>query len=86
MWSVYVVQHSISKQIYIGVSNCLERRLLERNARRQKATRRQKGKWAFVYLETYRSEHDAKERELKLKNHGRAKQELIKRISKSLLA
>ena len=36
MWGVYVIQHSETKQMYIGKTNDLERRLAEHNAHRHR--------------------------------------------------
>jgi len=83
MYSVYVIQHSISKEIYIGRTNDLRRRLKEHNASQQTATKRSSGEWILIYAEGYRSKSDAVKRELRLKQHGRAKQELLKRAESS---
>ena len=85
MWIVYIIQHSNTKQIYIGRTNNLRCRLAEHNANRQDATKRKNGIWIVVYAEAYRDKKDADEREQRLKDHGRAKQELKKRIKNSLL-
>ena len=79
MYSVYVIQHNATKDIYIGRTNNLRRRLREHNASQQKATKRNDGEWILIYAEAYRSKEDAVKRELRLKQHGRAKQELLKR-------
>ena len=71
--------------MYIGKTNDLKRRLAEHNANRQKATVRKNGEWILIYAEAYRDKTDADTRELRLKNHGRAKQELYKRIEKSFI-
>ena len=83
MYSVYVIQHSDTKQIYIGRTNNLKRRIREHNASQQEATRRVVGEWILIYAEAYRSKDDAVKRELRLKQHGRAKQELLKRVESS---
>lgn len=83
MYSVYVIQHDITKEIYIGRTNDLRRRLREHNASQQIATKRRSGKWILIYAEAYRSIDDAVKRELRLKQHGRAKQELLKRAESS---
>ena len=83
MYSVYVIKHTPSDEMYIGVTNDLKRRLGEHNNGNQTATHRVVGKWTLVYAEAYRSKNDACEREKRLKDHGRAKQELYKRISES---
>lgn len=86
MWTVYVLKHNITGQIYIGKTNNLRRRIQEHNTGQQKATYRQSGYWFLVYAEAFRSRLDAYDREQKLKNHGRAKQELFKRINRSFKA
>ena len=85
MYSVYTLQHSITKELYFGKTNNLKRRLEEHNSGNQTATHRQSGDWVPVYVEIYRSKVDADSREDRLKQHGRAKQELVKRIQSSLL-
>ena len=83
MYSVYVIQHSDTKDIYIGRTNDLKRRLSEHNASQQFATKRKSGVWVLIYAEAYRSKDDAVKREIRLKQHGRAKQELLRRIKSS---
>ena len=85
MYSVYVIQHSATKQLYIGKTNELKRRFQEHNANQQKATKRKTGQWILVYAETYRSKQDADLRELKLKQHGSNKRWLKDRIKHSVL-
>ena len=85
MWFIYVLKHSATDQIYIGRTNDLKRRLSEHNSNLEKATHRKDGKWRIVYAEIYKSKDDAVRREQRLKDHGRAKQELLKRISQSLI-
>ncbi|MBI2592769.1 MAG: GIY-YIG nuclease family protein [Candidatus Colwellbacteria bacterium] len=75
----------MSKQIYVGKTNDLRRRLNEHNHGQQTSTKRKSGEWILVYVETYRSKRSADQRELRLKQHGRAKQELFKRLGDSLI-
>ena len=83
---VYIIQHSLTKEIYIGKTKNLQQRLNEHNRGKQSATKRKIGEWIPVYLEIYRNKKDADTREARLKKHGRAKQELLKRIKESLLS
>lgn len=83
MFSVYVIQHTATKDIYIGQTNDLRRRLSEHNRSHTKSTHRLEGEWILIYAEAYRLKEDAIKRELRLKQHGRAKQELLKRVVKS---
>ena len=84
MYSLYILKHTETKEIYIGKTNNLKRRFEEHNSGQQTATHRKSGQWKIIYAETYKSKSDADQRELKLKQHGRAKQELLKRIKSSL--
>lgn len=83
MYSVYIIQHTSTKDIYIGRTNDLKRRLDQHNASHTKSTHRISGEWILIYAEAYRSKDDAVKRELRFKQHGRAKQELLKRIKSS---
>ena len=85
MWSVYLIQHSITGVRYIGRTSNLYQRLLDHQSGHQTATRRTSGEWRFIYIETYRSQFDAIERERKLKQHGSAKRKLYDRLAQSLL-
>ena len=84
MWIVYLIQHTILKQIYIGLTDDLKRRIKEHNAKGIKFTTRNQGEWILIYAEAYRSKQDAQDRERKLKQYGQSKQRLLKRISQSL--
>lgn len=85
MFYVYVIKHKSTKEIYIGFTNNLQRRLIEHQVGDNKSTKRNNGTWFLVYAEAYRNEADARLRERRLKNHGSGKQELYKRIKGSLL-
>jgi len=82
---VYMIQHDVSKEIYIGYTTDLKARLRSHNARGRKSTTRTAGNWHFVYIELYRAEGDARDREGRLKNHGSGLRELKKRLTRSLL-
>ena len=83
MWSVYLIRHT-SEELYFGVTNNLKRRIREHNNAGKKFTTRVDGSWKLVYAEAYASETDARRREARLKDHGRAKQELLRRIQNCL--
>ena len=85
MHFVYIIQHTVTKQIYIGCTNDLERRLWEHNNDQTMATHRISGEWLLRYAEIYVDRQNALDREHKLKHHGSAKQKLLKRIKQSLL-
>ena len=85
MWFSYIIKNTFTKEIYIGKTNDFRRRLSEHNSGQQTATKRNNGEWIPVYLEIYRAKKDVDNREMKLKHHGRGKQELLKRIENSLI-
>lgn len=86
MHIVYVIEHSETQQTYVGYTKNLKRRVREHNARGHKYTTRKTGQWILVYAEAYRDEHNARERERKLKIHGSAMISLLKRLHKSRLS
>jgi len=83
MWSVYILKQG-DGDIYIGVTENLKRRIQDHNNGGVKFTSRKQSTWSLVYAEAYASKHDAYVREARLKQHGRAKQELLRRIQDSL--
>ena len=85
MWYVYLIQYSVTKTFYVGMTGDLKRRFKEHNAGQNSSTSRRDGEWMLAYYESYVSKSDAQKREKSLKHHGRARQELMKRIEDSLL-
>lgn len=85
MFYIYVLQHSVNQDLYIGYTDNIKRRLEEHNRNENKSTTRRVGVWGLVYCEVYSSQTDAQQREKKLKQHGSGKRELYKRIKNSLL-
>ena len=80
---VYLIQNTETKEIYIGTTNDLATRLREHNNKGKKFTTRKNGEWKLIYAEVYRSKKDALAREKRLKYHGSAKVELLKRLQNS---
>lgn len=85
MHYVYLIQHELSGDLYVGSTDNPTRRLQEHNAQGRKFTSRHSGAWQYIYLEVFRSKSDALSREKKLKAHAKGKQELLKRLKSSLL-
>ena len=85
LYIVYFIQHSLSHEIYIGFTKNLTQRLKSHNSNQNTATKFHDGNWILVYAEAYRSESDARVRELKLKHHGSSKHGVMKRIVSSLI-
>ena len=74
MYYVYILKNQLKKEIYIGYSEDLKRRIKEHKLKEPE----------LVYYEAYKSEKDARNREIKLKQHGQTKRRLIERIQNSL--
>ena len=70
------------EEFYIGSTSDLKKRYRDHCAGRNKSTAGRK--WRLVYYEAYLTLKAARERERKLKNHGRTKQLLLERIRNSL--
>jgi putative endonuclease len=81
---VYVIQNTSSKELYVGYTTNLKRRLIEHNGNGKKFTTRKNGEWVIIYVEAYRSESNARQREDRIKHNGNTKKELFKRINKCL--
>ena len=84
MFYVYIIQSENTKQIYIGYTNNLKRRLNQHNSNISFSTKN-RGPWILIYSEVYRSRKDAKTREHRLKYYGKALSQLKRRISNSFL-
>ena len=80
MFTVYVLQNSISKRYYIGSTNDINRRLIEHN-RGQTQSTRQNGVWSIIYREVVDTKREAIKRERLIKSYkgGNASKKLIER-------
>lgn len=74
MYYVYVLKDQVRGEIYIGYSEDLRRRLKEHKSKKPE----------LVYYEAYKSEKDARNREIALKQHGQTKRRLKERLQYSL--
>lgn len=83
MFYVYILQSSVDKELYVGSTNNLRRRLFEHNNGKVFSTKHRKP-LVLVYYEAYRAEKDARKREKMLKLRGQARRQLKERLSKSL--
>jgi len=72
MYYVYLIKYK-NKELYIGYTNDLKRRLKEHKAQLEN----------LVYYEAYKSKEDAVKRERQLKKYKSAWGQLKKRIAKS---
>ena len=77
MYYFYVLQNE-QGDFYMGYSADLKQRLRDHNSGRNTSTKSHS--WKVVYYEAYLSERVARDREQKLKAHGRSWQLLLERI------
>jgi len=84
MHYVYFLKSLSNNKVYVGYTNDLRRRIDEHNNRRGGKYTKNKGPFALVYYEAYKSEKDAKRREIGLKLHKKAYAQLKTRIIESL--
>ncbi len=75
---VYAIKSKLNGELYFGSTNDLRKRLKDHNDGKVMSTSRYKP-WILLYYEAYKSEKLAKDREKKIKQHGNAKRELVKR-------
>ena len=75
MYYVYLLKNRLKDEIYIGYTEDLRRRLKEHKDEKPE----------LAYYEAYKSEKDARMREIKLKQHGQTKRRLKERLQSSLL-
>jgi len=83
MFYVYCIQSlDDEERFYIGSTSDLRRRLEQHNTNENRSTKNHQ--WRVVYYEAYMTDHAARIREQKLKQHGNTKQALMQRIKASL--
>jgi len=76
---MYVLKSQKHNVFYIGCTEDLRQRILQHNKGSSKATKHS-APWALLYYEAYTSLKLARNREIKLKHHGKGLSELKKRI------
>ena len=78
MYTVYILQNTLTNRHYIGSTNDFDRRLIEHNRGQTKSTRL-RGKWFLIYKEVYKTNIEAKRRERLIKSYkgGNAFKKLI---------
>ena len=68
MYYLYILVHSLNNQLYIGVSNNVERRLREHNKESNAGyTRRSTGEWKLVGTKQFETKLEAVREEKRLK-------------------
>lgn len=82
MYYVYILVSQKNRDIYIGYSTDLRKRLRDHNSGFVDATKVNRP-WDLIYYEAYQAKLDATKRERQLKNH-RAKEDLRMQLKYSL--
>ncbi|MFH1413375.1 MAG: GIY-YIG nuclease family protein [Candidatus Omnitrophota bacterium] len=80
---IYLLRSQKDKKLYTGFTNNLNRRVQEHNSGLVASTKSRRP-FELIYLEGYKSEKDARDRERSLKLRSRALTQLNRRISDSL--
>ena len=83
MFYVYLLRSQKDRDLYIGFTNNLERRIKEHNDGLVASTK-SRMPFELMYYEGYKAEKDARQRERNLKLRSRAFAQLKKRIIDSL--
>ena len=82
MYYLYILKGSSKPSFYIGFTSDLKKRVQEHNQGCNSSTKRGIT-WNLVYYEAFLTENKARDRERKLKQRGRAWQELKRRFEDS---
>ncbi|MEX2340692.1 MAG: GIY-YIG nuclease family protein [Candidatus Paceibacterota bacterium] len=77
MYYFYVIENE-EGELYFGSTDDLRRRFSEHQRSKSLSTRGHQ--WTLIYYEAYKSEFDARRREMQIKLHGQAKRQLKDRI------
>ena len=83
MYYVYIIKSIKDKQLYIGYTNNLPRRIKEHNSKLNTSTK-SRTPFKLVYYEAYHNQQDAIKRESNLKLHAKALAQLTRRIRNSV--
>ena len=83
MFYVYVIVEKQTGKKYVGFTADLKKRLNDHNSQRG-AQYTKTGHWFLAYYEAFLSRKDAITRENKLKQDGRSRYQLFRRIDESL--
>jgi len=79
MFYTYILGSLKDKELYIGSTNDLKRRIQEHNSGEVFSTKTRKP-FKLLYYEAYSLEKEARLREISLKSRGQARIQVLKRI------
>lgn len=84
MFYVYLLQSRKDLKFYIGSTNDLKKRFKEHSEGKVFSTRPRRP-LDLIYYEAYKTESTARKREKSLKYRGRARAQLLKRVTEGLV-
>lgn len=84
MFYTYLLFNTKTRKYYVGYTSNLVERFEQHISWYNESTAYESAFWKLVYYEAYLTESDARNRELKFKNHGRWIQEIKKRIENGI--
>lgn len=76
MFYVYMIKNT-NNDLYIGVTDNPNRRLLEHNSKRGALFTKKRDDFAIIFLEKYETLQSARKREIQLKKWRRSKKETL---------
>lgn len=83
MFYVYILKSEKFKELYVGSTNDLKKRIIKHNNGEVSSTK-SKIPYKLVYYEAFGAESDARRRENMLKCRGQARRQLLARIKDTL--
>ncbi len=83
MFYLYILGSKKDKELYVGSTNDLKKRLVEHNSGKVPSTK-PRVPFKLLYCEAYMIEQEARDRETSLKLRGQARAQLLKRIQSTL--
>ena len=83
MFYTYILKSLKDGELYVGSTNDLKKRVGEHNSGLVRSTS-SRVPFKLIYYEAYAAEKDARMREMRLKDRGNARRQLLARLENSL--
>jgi putative endonuclease len=83
MFYTYLLGSKKDKELYMGSTNDLKKRLKEHNSGKVPSTK-PRLPFELLYYEAYKTEQEARDREAALKLRGQARSQLLRRVEPTL--
>lgn len=80
MYYLYLIKSLVKRWYYIGVTDNLEKRLLQHNQKRVRSTKAY-APFTLIYKETFQNKTTALQREYTLKHNNQQKEILFKKLN-----